>query len=160
MEAAVRQYDFTSPPISFSWGKKIGVFFAIGCAMFVLRWATDYILHWPHESLFISLFMSIGFAALFVLQPFSRWLPQGKSSVIISGDFVEGRTRSRGFTIKKRISREKIKSISENKYGLCVMDRGKFAARMLGFVFIPATIPDYQEIRSELTRWVPLKAPE
>jgi hypothetical protein len=36
---------------------------------------------------------------------------------------------------------------------MCVMDRGQFAARMLGFVFVPATMPEYQEIRLILSGW-------
>jgi hypothetical protein len=38
------------------------------------------------------------------------------------------------------------------------MDRGEFAARMLGFVFVPATIPEYQEIKSILNGWAPVQA--
>jgi len=37
------------------------------------------------------------------------------------------------------------------------MDRSEFAARMLGFVFVPASMPEYQEIKSTLTRWAPMK---
>jgi hypothetical protein len=61
------------------------------------------------------------------------------------------------FFKKKRIYRERMKSIKENNRGIFVMDRGNFAARMLGFVFIPATMPEYQEIRSELAQWAPVK---
>jgi hypothetical protein len=71
---------------------------------------------------------------------------------------VEGRTHAQWVTYKKRIRRDRIKSISENKRGLCVMDRGEFAARMLGFVFVPATIPEYQEIKSILRGWAPVQA--
>jgi hypothetical protein len=131
--------------------------FVIGGLTFILGLAGSYILHWPHESLIRSLFMPVVFAALFVFRPFNRWIPQGNSSVIIGHDFVEGRTRSSSFTFKKRIGREQIKSIFENRRGLCIMDRGEFAARMLGFVFVPATLPEYQEIKSELTQWVPIK---
>jgi hypothetical protein len=72
-------------------------------------------------------------------------------------NFVEGRTKARWFTFTKRIYRDRIKSISENKWGMCVMDRGQFAARMLGFVFVPATMPEYQEIRLILSGWAPVQ---
>jgi hypothetical protein len=158
MDPAVRQYDFTSPPISLSWGKKVGMFFVIVCFTFGLRWAGDYMLHWPHESLIQSLFMPVVVGALFVFRPLNHWIPQGNSSVIIGQDFVEGRTRSSRFTFKKRIGRKQVKSIFENRRGLYVMDRGKFAARMLGLVFIPATLPEYQEIKSILSGWAPVQA--
>ena len=38
------------------------------------------------------------------------------------------------------------------------MDRGEFGARMLGFVFVPATMPEYQEIKSILSGWAPVQA--
>ncbi len=94
--------------------------------------------------------------AVFAFRPARRWFPTG-GSLIIGDDFIEGRTRYNGFTFKKRIRREQIKSISENRRGLCVMDRGEFAARMLGFVSIPATMPEYEQIRSELAGWALIK---
>jgi len=78
-------------------------------------------------------------------------------SVIIGPNFIEGHTLVGRCTFKKRIGREQIKSISENKRGLSVMNRGRFATWMLGFVFIPATMPEYQEIRAALVLWSPVK---
>jgi hypothetical protein len=160
MEPAIRQYDFavTVRPISFSWQKKVALFFAVGCFAFGFRWMIESLLHWEHHSIIRALIEPIVLAAVFVFRPLNRWVPQGGGSVVIGQDFVEGRTRTSWFTFKKRIRRDRIKSISENSRGLCVMDRGEFAARMLGFVFIPATLPEYQEIRSTLTQWAPLKA--
>jgi hypothetical protein len=80
-----------------------------------------------------------------------------RQRLIIGHNFIEARTQTGSLRFKKRISREKIKSISENRRGLCVMDRREFGARMLGFVFVPATMPEYQEIRSELALWAPIK---
>lgn len=74
-------------------------------------------------------------------------------SLTIGENYVEGRTRAGWFTFKKRIHSDQIQTISENGRGICVFDRGEFAARMLGFVFIPAGIPEYQEIRSILAQW-------
>jgi len=113
-------------------------------------------LHWERESTASSLFMAVAFGAYFGLLPKQRWLPTG-GSLIIGDDFIEGRTQAKWFNFKKRISRQKIKSVLENRRGLCVMDRGEFAARMLGFVFVPATMPEYQEIRSELAQWAPIQ---
>jgi hypothetical protein len=77
-------------------------------------------------------------------------------SITIGQDFIEGRTLVGRWTFKKRIGREQIKAISENRRGLKIVDRGGFA-RMLGFVFVPASLLKYQEIRSELALWAPVK---
>jgi hypothetical protein len=160
MELGLRQYDFTvtAPQISFSWQKKVALFLAAGCFVFGFRWVMESILQWNHHSTIRALIEAVVLAAGLAFRPRRRWVPQHGSSVVIGQDFVEGRTRISWFTFKKRISRDRIKSISENRRGLCVMDRNEFAARMLGFVFIPATLPEYQEIRSTLTQWAPLKA--
>ena len=103
-----------------------------------------------------SLIMATALGAYFTFLVTQRWfLPRG-SRLILGKDFLESRAQYNGSAFKKRISREKIKAISENRRGLCVMDRGKFAARMLGFIFVPASMPEYQEIRSELARWAPI----
>jgi hypothetical protein len=155
MDPAVRQYDFTSPPINVSWPKKVGVFLGVGCLMFILRWAWNSFFHWPNESLVRALITSVIFAAVFVFMQFSYWLPQ---RLIIGYDFVEVGTRTGSLRFKKRIGREQIKSISENRRGVYIRDRGKFAARILGLIFIPASTPEYQEIKSILSGWAPVHA--
>jgi len=75
---------------------------------------------------------------------------------MIGQDFIEARTQIYSFRFKKRIRREQIKSISENKRGLYVRDRGKIAARILGLIFIPRSTFEYKEIRSELAQWAPI----
>ena len=154
MEPTIRQYDSVSPPVSVSWPKKAAVFFAIAGLMFILRWALNGLFNWPRESLAHALSTSVLFGAIFTLYQFSYGLPQ---RLIIGHNFIEARTQTGSLRFKKRIGREKIKSILENRRGLCVMDRGKFAARMLGFVFIPATTLEYQEIRSELAQWASIQ---
>ena len=159
MEAAIRQYDIPPRQISLSWWKKMAVFFAVGCFMFGFRWVIEGLMHWEHEPFIRALLMPVVFGLWFAFRPLNGWLPQGGGSVIIGDDFIESRMQYNGFTFKKRIiPRERIKSISENKRGLCVMDQGKFAARMLGFIFIPRPTPEYQEIKSILSGWAPIQA--
>jgi hypothetical protein len=157
MEAVIRQYDIPPRRISSSWWEKVALFFAVGCFTFGFRWIIESLLHWTHQPFLEALILPVALGLSFAFRPFSRWLPQGSGCVIIGADFVENCTQDGWSTTRKRISREKIKFISENKHGLCVMDRGKFAARMLGFVFVPATMPEYQEIRSELAHWAPIQ---
>lgn len=72
-----------------------------------------------------------------VVYQFSYWLPQ---RLIIGHNFIEARTRTGSLPFKKRIGREQIKSISETRRGIYIRDRGKFAARILGLIFIPASM--------------------
>ena len=156
MQAAIRQYEIQPRVIHFSWWKKIALFFAISCFTFAFRWIVDRSLHWEYRSTMSALIMAVVLGAVFAFRPANRWFPTG-GSLIIGDDFIERRTQYNEFTLKKRMSREKIKSISENIRGLYVMDRGKFVARMRGFIFIPATMPEYQEIKSILSGWAPLQ---
>jgi hypothetical protein len=125
--------------------------------MFGFRWITESFSHDKHQPIIEALILPVALGTSFAFRPFSRWFPQPSVRVIIGDDFIEIRMRSAFFRYKKHIRREQIKSISESKRGLCVMDRGEFAARMLGFVFVPATIPEYQEIRSILSGWAPVQ---
>jgi hypothetical protein len=155
MEPAIRQYEIPPPQIKASWWRRIALFLGISCFAFIFRWIVEGIFHWGREPMPESLFLPVALGAVLSLR--FPWLPKG-GSLMIGEDFVEGRTQAQWFTYKKRIRRDRIKSISESKRGLCVMDRGEFAARMLGFVFVPATIPEYQEIKSILSRWAPVQA--
>jgi hypothetical protein len=155
METDIRQYEIQPRVIHFSWRTKMALFCGISCFAFGFRWMVDSSLHWERGSTLGAVIMAVALGAVFAFRPARRWFPAG-GSVIIGHDFIEGRTQYNGFTFKKRLSRDQIKSISENRRGLCVMDHGEFAARMLGFVFVPATMPEYQEIRSELAQWAPI----
>lgn len=157
MEPAVRQYEIQLPKASWSWQKKVVLFFAVGFFTFGFRWIIESFFHWEHQPTLEALITPVAVAASFVFRPISRWFPESGGSMIIGDDFIESRMRSTWFQYKKRIRREQIKSISEGGRGLRVMDRGKFGTRMLGFIFVPATMPEYQEIKSILSGWAPLQ---
>ena len=146
MERQIRHYDISRLEVSPSWAEKAVVFLAITCFIFGFRWIIESLLHWAHGLGIETLIMPVVVGAWCAFTSFKG------GSVIIGQDFIEGRTLISRWTFKKRIGREQIKSISEDRRGLKVMDRGGFA-RMLGFVFIPASMLKYQEIRSELALW-------
>jgi hypothetical protein len=156
MEAAVRQYEILPRIIPMSRWKRTGLCFAVSFFVFGFRWIIDSLMHWERESFVVTLMMPVVFGVVFGWRLLERRARGG--SLIIGPDFVEGRIRFNWFTVKRRIARDRIKCISENRQGLCVMDRGKFAARMLGFVFVPARMPEYQEIKSILTGWAPVQS--
>jgi hypothetical protein len=156
MEAAVRQYEILPRIIPMSRWKRTGLCFAVSFFVFGFRWIIDSLMHWERESFVVTLMMPVVFGVVFGWRFPERRARGG--SLIIGADFVEGRTRFNWFTVKRRIARDRIKCISENNRGLFIRDQGEFAARMLGFVFVPATMPEYQEIKSILSGWAPVQA--
>lgn len=151
MKPQIRHYDISRREVSPSSGEQAAVFLAITCFMFGFRWILESLFHLKHQRVIDTLIMPAVVGAWCAFSAFKGGV------VIIGHDFIECRTLIGQWTLRRRIGREKIKSISENRRGLCVRDRGKFAARMLGFVFVPATMPKYQEIRSELAQWAPIR---
>src|ERR1051325_3901130 len=119
MEPAVRQYVIQPRVIHLSWWKKIALFFAISCFYFGFRWTVEISLHWEHQSTTRALIWAVGFGAYFAFRPTQRWFPRG-GSLMIGDDFIESRTLLRWSQHRKRIAREKIKSISQNRRG-CVL---------------------------------------
>jgi hypothetical protein len=158
MESAIRQYEIPYQPITLSLFRKLAAFFAVGFFMFAFRWGIEYLFHWQHPSRIGALIMPVAVAIpLSFGRPHFRQLILKSSSLTMGNDFVEGHTQMSWFTIKKRLYRDEIKSISENRRGLRVMNRGKFGTFMQGFVFVPATIPEYQEIKAVLAQWTPIQ---
>jgi hypothetical protein len=155
MEPAVRQYEIQLIQPKATWVKRV-----IWCCALVdfsfIAWSVgDAILHSHQQPLMDALFMPVVFATLLVFASFKRSQP--KAAITIGPDFIESCVRATWFRNKKRIRRERIKFISESRRGLRVMDRGKFGSMMLGYIVVPATMPEYQKIRSELALWAPIK---
>ncbi|HSK45565.1 MAG TPA: hypothetical protein VLA83_16940 [Candidatus Binatia bacterium] len=126
--------------------------------MFGFRWVIESFLHDKHQPILEALIMPVVVGAWCAYRPLKGGLPQGGGSVIIGDDFIERNMGATWFGFKKRIRREQIKSISEGKRGLRVMNHGKFGSIMLGFLFVPATMPEYQEIKSILSGWASVQA--
>src|ERR1700682_440749 len=115
----------------------------------------------PVKSLFIGAF-SVVFMA--IVMPLILHTEQ--SSLMVSDDFVELTSTLTFKTLTKRISRNKVTDVKEMTFGggllgparrgLAVRDRGWFGARFWGFVFIPAELPDYEEIKRRLLQWTPV----
>jgi hypothetical protein len=158
MNSNVRQYDFPARKISISLKKRLALFLSVVCLAFLLGWAADSLFRWPYRrSFFGELIFPVMLATAFAIRAKTFLQPFSGGSLLLADNFVESRSKARWFTVKKRIYRDGIRSITENKYGLLIKDRGEFAARMLGFVIVPATLPEYQDIRSELAQWAPIK---
>jgi hypothetical protein len=152
MEPQIRHYDISRLEVSPSWAEKAAVFLAIACFMFGFRWIIEGLLHWARRPAIETLIMPVVVGAWCAFTSFKG------GSVIIGQDFIEGRTRIGRWTLKKRIGREYIQSVSEGKRGLRIMDRGRFGSIMLGFILVPATMSNYQEIKSILSGWAPVQA--
>lgn len=157
MDSNVRQYEIPFPPRKLSWRKKLVWFFITFVYAFAFRWLCEVLFHWKHRPFPEALIFPVIFAALYVFLPRFKWT-RSIGSVLLAESFVEGRAHTGWYTMKKRIYRDRIKSITENRYGMCVMDRSEFLARMTRFIFIPATLPEYAEIRYTLAQWHPIKS--
>jgi hypothetical protein len=155
MEATdVRRYEIPPPQITLSWWKKLSAFFALVFFMFAFRWSIEFTFHWKHQRVIEAFIIPVAVSLSLAFRSLQKLLPRG-GSLIVGDDFIERRTEVGWHTFKKRICRHRIRSISENRRGLTIMDRSEFASRMLGFVFIPATMPEYQEVRHRLLEWMP-----
>jgi len=156
LDPALRQYEIQLSQPNATLVKRVTWFCALGDFAFIAWSVGNAILHSPHQPLIDALFVPVVIWALLVFTSFKRLRP--KMTVTIGSDFIETRIRDAWFRYQKCIRREQIKSISEGKRGLRVMDRGKFGSIMLGFILVPATMPNYQEIKSILSGWVPVQA--
>lgn len=85
------------------------------------------------------------------------------SLLTVGDDFVERVMFARYVNLKKRIERQRVRSVSEvsrarfgiHTRGLAVRDRGEFAAWFCGYVFVPDTIEDYDAVKAKLLSWAP-----
>jgi hypothetical protein len=146
-------------PIILSWWKKLAAFFAVVFFMVAFRWGIEYLFHWQHPSAIGALIIPVAVALpLSFGRPRFRQLLLKSGSLTMGNDFIEGHTQMSWFTVKKRLYRDEIKCISENRRGLRVMNRGKFGTFMTGFVFVPAALAEYQEIKAVLEQWMPIQA--
>jgi hypothetical protein len=155
MDPALRQYEIQLSQPNATLVKRVTWFCALGDFAFIAWSVGNAILHSPHQPLIDALFVPVVLATVLILVSFIPSHP--KMTVTIGYDFIESRMRGAWFPYKKRIRRSDIKLLSENRRGLRIMDRGKFGSIMLGFIFIPATMPEYQKIKSELASWAPIK---
>ena len=85
------------------------------------------------------------------------------SLLTVGDDFVEQNVCSKYRNFKKRIERHQVRSVCEVSRvrfgtqirGVAVRDRGKFAAWLLGYIFVPDTIDDYDVVKAKLLSWAP-----
>jgi hypothetical protein len=156
MESAVRQYEIQYQPITLSWWRKLVVFFVVLVTTGAFRWSVEYLFHWKHQNELGALFVPGAVGVFFAWRSFQNQLLR-KGSLTLGDDFVESYAQTGWFTFTKHIRRDQIQSIAEDPQGLRVMNRGKFGTFMLGFVFVPATMPEYQEIKAVLAQWAPIQ---
>ena len=160
MEAGVRQYEIPVRQIKLSLGQRCLLFIALVVILFGLRWFLEAAFHWEHRSLIVELIDPLVLSAAIAFGTFLKKVQPQTTTLILGEDFLETRRKQGWLTSTRRIRREKIRSVSENTWGLTVMDRGQFAARMLfGFVFVPASLPEYQQIKGIVMQWAGQKAP-
>jgi hypothetical protein len=151
MESGVREFEIK--PSTLSLQRRLTEAVTLAVLVFIFRGATGSALHWRDANLVPSLIISIVIGALFAAL---RRGARGGGSLLLGEDFIEGSTRIGSLTLKKRIYRRELKKITETTRGLLLMDRNEFAARMRGFILVPASMPEYPQIKATLSRWAPI----
>jgi hypothetical protein len=169
MDLSTREYDITPKPAE---GQTARQRWRMRCAQLVLIFLLALSLQWLADT-FVFPRVRRGWVDLLIMPvmvtlalTFSLFrLFRRKISIVLTvgEDFVERRTDIGSRILNKRISRLRVRSIDETTLrpgtsyatrGLAVRDRGAFGTGMLGYIFIPETIPDYDEVRNRLTGWI------
>ena len=164
----VKQYFITSPfNKKFSGKARLCIF--LGCFVFLvlLYWVLDrFVFHETYQYasfdrwLRILLFPAVlSFTYALRFHTMFGW----DSLLTVGDDFVERVTFARYVNLKKRIERHRVRSVYEVSRvrfgtqirGVAVRDRGKFAAWLLGYVFVPVTMEDYDAVKAKLLSWAP-----
>lgn len=146
---------------------RLRIFFGCFIFMVLLRWGMGSFLFNEHyhrgefetwlEILLLPTVLSLTYALRF--HTMFGW----NSLLTLGDDFVERVMFVRFVTVKKRIERHRVRSVREvsrvrlgiHRRGVAVRDRGAFAAWLLGYVFVPATVDDYETIKAKLLNWTP-----
>jgi hypothetical protein len=132
---------------------------------FVLTLAWFILVMWGTNHLFFQ--SSLGYASVFVfaffmavaaaIRPF-RFLEPPRIELEIGDDYIERRITGT-YTQRKRIARAKVRSITEIDFRgakrLAVKNHGWFGSFMLGYITVPSTIPEYEDIKTHLLQWQP-----
>ncbi|HYX53907.1 MAG TPA: hypothetical protein VE783_10695 [Candidatus Limnocylindrales bacterium] len=149
MEQIVSEYEIP-PALSGAFWKKVVLFLSITGFAFVFRWAINLLFGWKDASFSYQLIMA---AALGAVLTFGRLRVTRRATLTLGDGFIEARTDMQWFKVRKRIERTAIRHIKEGPSGIAIMDRGEFGARMLGFIYVPIRLPQYQQVRSRLAHW-------
>lgn len=146
---------------------RLRVFLGIFAFALLVQWILDRFVFHKHYDLSLLLawiqilIMPTVLAAHYALRPQPIF---GRSSLLILGDdFIERIMSTRYYRFKKRIERDRVRSVSEiskvrmgtDIRGLVVRDRGKFGAWFCGYVYVPSTVDDYESIKAKLLSWIP-----
>jgi len=168
MDLSTREYEITPKPSGQTtwqrWKMRCAQLTLIFLLALSLQWLADTFVFHSVRRGWVELLIGPEMVTLAMTYSLFR-LSRRKISIVLTvgEDFVEGRTNIGFRVLKKRISRLRVRSIDETtlhpgtRYaarGLSVRDRGAFGSWMLGYVFIPETIPDYDEVRNRLTGWI------
>jgi len=167
-----KQYFIASPfSRKLSLAVRLQVFLGSFAFLVLLYWTLDrYIFHESYQyGLFDKWFRILVFPTVLSFTYALRFHTMfGWNSLLTVGDdFVERVMFMRFVTVKKKIERHRVRSVSEvtrvrfgvNIRGLAVRDRRDFAAWLLGYVFVPDTIEDYEAVKAKLLSWAPPVAP-
>jgi hypothetical protein len=131
--------------------------------LFSLRWLLETLFHW-NTGVLSNVFWAAWMAIFFTFS--TRWMfPPSSTSLkfLVDEDSITMLTQYRGvmkwYKSRRTIHRGSVRSQWEIKFpggyirGTAFSERSRFGAAMLGFVLIPATLPEYEELKQLAESW-------
>ncbi len=152
MEAAIREYAIPRRRAPFFVWRRLAEFLSIAMLVLFLQWAHSAAFKRPPRDAFDVIFMPLLLAAWFTTGPLTRLFSERKS-LTLGEDFIEYRAKSRISRDRRHIRRDRITSLRETEEGLLVQDQSKMGTFMLSNILVPASMPEYNEIKETLLRW-------
>jgi hypothetical protein len=163
----VKQYFITSP-----WSKKpsamarLRIFLGLFAFLVLLYWVLDHFIFRESYGSFDRWFRILLFPTVLSFTYALRFhtLFGWNSLLTVGEDFVERVMFTRYMTVKKRIERHRVRSVSEislsrfgiRATGLAIRDRDGFASWFFGYIFVPDNVDDYEAIKAKLLAWAPV----
>jgi hypothetical protein len=151
MEAAIREYAIPRRGIWIPALKGLATFVGLAALSMLVHWGFDSVPNRTHHLDALEvLCLPVLLAAWWTFEPLV--FPERKS-LTLGEDFIEYRAKSRILSDRRHLRRDRITSLRETKEGLWVKDSSPFGTFMLSTVLVPASMPEYNEIKETLLRW-------
>jgi hypothetical protein len=153
------QFEFLG--IGVTWKRKVLAVLIFGIILFLFMWVCSVLTparFGLHRGL-LSIAFQAGWTSLIYgsLMAFVPGISRRGRAVIeisVENDSISSRIRPGG--MRRTVRRGKIRSIFEIKGrlgGIGISERSEFGARMLGYVHVPASLPEYEELKRLAESW-------
>jgi hypothetical protein len=150
-----------------SWRYKTVAALIFAAIFFAIRFGWDFVAPIEKERDVLSVALKDGLWALlmgtmmaFLPRPWVPSKPRISIDFFVDEESISSEFRSYGILkwrlIRRTVRRGKIRSVFEIKGrlgGIGISERGGFAARMWGYVYVPTSLPEYEEVKRLAESW-------